>query len=367
MNTRVLFAAALAAACLGAAGCSPAQDYDAKPVLDDVVHVVILPTLSDASARAADLDAAAGALADAPASGSLTAAQDAWRAARSPWRSADAFAFGPVETASLGAAIDWWPAKPDTIEEKIASGAAIDAAYIGSLGTSAKGFLALEYLLFDSTNGDAAVLAQLTGDPAAPRRAYVAAAAEDLASQVEALRSAWAEDQGKFAQEILLAGEGSKTFVSQKAAVDELVNQMVFQADGLISRIGKPAGKENGGTPVPDAEETPRSDNSLADLLATLAGIQAVYDGQYGDQDGMGISDLVRARNAQVDDRVHEALAAAKAKIEAIPPPLRTAVTEHVAEVDAAYDAATALKRELSTEVVSVLGSTLRFNDADGD
>lgn len=351
----------------GALGCTGAEDYDAKPVLEDVVHIVILPTLSDAAAGAEGLDTAAGALAEAPTADSLAAAQAAWLAARGPWRSADAFAFGPIESAGIGAAADWWPAKPETIEEKIAAGATIDAAYVASLGTSAKGFMALEYLLFDSTNGDSAVLTSLEGDPAAPRRAFVAAAGEDLAAQVSALHAAWAEDQGNYAAELLLAGEGSKAFSSKKAAVDELVNQLVFRADSLITRIGKPAGKDSGGTPVPDAEDAPRSDSSLAGMLATLAGLAAVYDGKYGDQDGMGLSDLVRARNTGVDDRVHAAFADLKAKIEAIPPPFRTAVTAHPAEVDAAYESARALKRELATEVVSVLGSTLRFNDADGD
>lgn len=356
-----------AAAALAATGCGAAQDYDAKPVLDDLVHVVILPTLSDVAARSADLDTSAEALSADPTAESLAAAQATWRGARAPWRSSDAFAFGPVETEGLGAVIDWWPAKADTIEEKIAAGGAIDPAYVESLGTSAKGFMALEYLLFDSTNGDAAVLAQLTGDPAATRRAYVAALAEDLAGKTGALHAAWAEDQGNYAGELLLAGEGSAAFGSQKAAVDELVNQMVFRADNVVNKIGKPAGKSNGGTPVPDAEESPRSDSSLADMLASLAGIQSVYDGTYAGNDGMGVGDLVRARNAQVDDRVHEAFADAKAKIEAIPPPFRTAVTAHTAEVDAAWESARTLKRALATEVVSVLGSTLRFNDADGD
>jgi predicted lipoprotein len=361
--------AALApAAALGAAGCEPVEGYDAGPVLADVVHIVILPTQADAAAKATDLDTAADALSQAPTADSLAAAQAAWRTARAPWRSCDAFAFGPVESEGLGAAIDWWPAKPDTIEEKIAAGVPIDAAYIESLGTSAKGFMALEYLLFDPAGGEAAVLASLEGDPAAARRAYVAAVAADLAAKSDALRAAWAEDQGNYAKEILLAGDGSQVFGSQKAAVDELVNQLVFRADVLLNaKIGKPAGNANGGVPLPDTEESPRSDNSLADMLATLAGLRAVYEGEYGGKDGMGIADLVRARNAGVDDRVRAAFADAKGKIEAIPAPFRTAVTEHPAEVTAAYESVRVLKRTLATEVVSVLGSTLRFNDADGD
>ncbi|MEZ4299905.1 MAG: imelysin family protein [Polyangiaceae bacterium] len=365
---RALALPAAATALLAATGCTPAQDYDAKPVLDDLVHVVILPTLETSATRSADLSTAAKSLSDAPTEASLTAAQDAWRSAREPWRNADGFAFGPVETNDFGASIDWNPAKPEIIEEKIAAGTSIDSAYIDSLGTSAKGFMALEYLLFDPTGDNAAVVTSLTGDPAASRRAYLAALAENLAGKTATLETAWAEDGGNFAAEVTGAGDTSKTFISGKAAIDELVNQMVFHADALLNtRIAKPAGKLDGGTPVPDAEESPRSDNSLADMLSSLAGIQNIYDGTFSGADGLGISDLVRAKNPDLDDRVHKAFADAKAKIEAIPPPFRTAVTDHPADVDAAYESALTLKRTLATEVVGVLGATLRFNDADGD
>lgn len=360
-----LVSAALLAA---ASGCGGAEDYDAKPALDDLVHIVMLPTLSDVQTRSADLSTAAAALADDPTEQSLSAAQDAWRAARSPWRGADSFAFGPVVDQDLAGAIDWWPAKPETIEEKITAGATIDVAYVESLGTSARGFMAMEYLLFDSTAGDAAILSALQGEPGAKRRAFVLALAQSVAAKTETLRLAWDEEGGKYALEITQAGEGSKAFTTQKAAVDELVNQMVFQADTLLNaRIGKPAGKSSGGEPLPDTEESWRSDNSLADMLSSLGSIESIYQGKYGDQDGLGMTDLVRARSAAVDDRVQGAFADARKKIEAIPPPFRTAVVDHAAEVDAAFEATRTLKRALATEVVSALGSTLRFNDADGD
>lgn len=360
---------ALAAALVAIAGCGQAQEYDAKPVLDDLVHIVMMPALTDVATRSGELEVAAVALAEDPTAARLKAAQDAWRAARSPWRSCDAFAFGPVVDQELSTAIDWWPAKPDAVEEKIAGTATLDAAYIDSVGASARGFMALEYLMFDSTNGDEAVLAALSSvDGGERRRAYLAAASENLASKAEALRLAWDEKGGKYALEVTLAGEGSKAFASQKAAVDELVNQLVFQADTVLNaKLGKPAGKKSGGEPLPDTEESPRSDNSIADMLATLRGIEAIYNGTYAGDDGLGISDLVRARNTAVDDRIQKALADAMAKVEAIPPPFRTAILEHPAEVDAAYESVRTLKRGLATEVVSVLGSTLRFNDADGD
>lgn len=364
---RSVQAAALLAAA-AAIGCAPPQDYDAKPVLLDLVQDVMLPVLSDVAARSKDLSTAADALAADPTEETLSATQAAWRAAREPWRRTDAFSFGPVVDQGLGASIDWWPAKPATIDEKIASGAAGGAAYIDSLGTSAKGFMALEYLLFDSAAGDGAVLAALSGDTGAPRRAFAAALAANLAGKTEALRLAWDEAGGKYALEVTEAGEGSRAFTTRKAAVDELVNQMVFQADTLLNaRIGKPAGKSSGGDPLPDTEESPRSDNSLADMLASLGGLSAIYEGKYGDADGLGLSDLVKARSPAVDDRVRQAFGEARSRIEAIPPPFRTAIFDHEAEVTAAYESTRKLKRELATEVVSALGSTLRFNDADGD
>jgi uncharacterized protein len=369
---RLFFTSALLAAVLTASGCSntPASSSaDAKPALLDLTNGVILPTYRASATSAEALQVATKALESAPSQTTLTAAQTAWRAARKIWHQSEAFRFGPVKTKEITSAIDFWPARGDTIDAFINGATPITAASFEALGANARGFQALEYVLFDSAVGDAAVLARLTTDPSAKRRLlYAVTAAAHLAGKTAELYAAWDPARGNFAREITEAGSGAVLFPSGKAAVDQLVNSMIFSVDLVTgTKLGKPYGTKSGGNPLPDQEESPRSDNSLADMLDTLEGARSIYTGAYGGADGKGVGDLVRAKNPALDDRVLAAMDDTKAKISAIPPPFRTAITAQRPAVEAAYQATRLLKNTLSTEVATTLATTLQFNDNDGD
>ena len=343
--------------------------FDRKPMLADIVSNVILPTYADLDERSDELRTAVSDLADDPTEARLASAQQAWRAARKPWKQSEAFRFGPVQSSKIGEAIDWWPAKPDNIEARIAGGEPITSELIESIGTSSKGFMAMEYLLFDPEGDRAAVLARLTApDNGARRRAYLLALAENLATKTTALSEAWDPASGNYAGALREAGGASATYVSRKAAVDQVVNRLVVEAEVIATnKLGKPLGKSSGGAPQPDLEEAPRSDNSLDDVLDGLRGIANVYQGTYGGADGLGLGDLVRSKSEPLDASVRGDIEGALLAVSAVPFPLRTAITERPAEANAAYESVRTLKRTLATEVVSVLGVTLTFNDNDGD
>jgi len=354
------------------AGCTNtgwSTGFDRKPMFEDLVNNVIVPIYADLDGAAEDLRAAMSDLADDPTEARLASAQQAWRAARKPWKQSEAFRFGPVQSLKIGESIDWWPAKPENIEEKLAGADAITLETVESAGTSSKGFMAMEYLLFDSESGNPAVIARLTAeDGGARRRAYLVALAEDMKSKTGTLFEAWDPAQGNFAGEFREAGGTSRTFGTRKAAVDVTVNRLVFQAESIAgTKIGKPLGKSSGGGPQPDEEEAPRSDNSIEDMLDGLRGVASVYDGTYSGRDGLGLSDLVRSKSEPLDASVHGRMDGAMDGVSAIPFPFRTAITDHPAEVNAAYESVRELKRILTTEVVGVLGVTLTFSDNDGD
>ncbi|WP_394826757.1 imelysin family protein [Pendulispora albinea] len=356
------------------AGCSSsssgASSVDAKPVLQALTNDVILPTYRTLDTEAGTLRDAAEALRSAPSADSLARAQAAWRAARKTWRKADAFRFGPVDSKGIADVIDAWPANGEKLDQLLAGSEPITADSFEKLGANLKGFMALEHLLFDNPGGgDAAVLAKLTGTGAAERRRlYVAIAAANLKAKTAELLRSWDPAGENFAAQLTNAGSGSQTFPSGKSAVDQLVNSATYAGDVVAgNKIARPFGKRNGGVVQPGQEEAPRSDNSLADMLATLEGVQAVYDGAPGGAEPKGIGDLVRGKNASLDDRVLAALSDARAKVAAIPPPFRTALSEKPAPVDAAYESVRAMKNTFATEVASVLGTTLKFNDNDGD
>ncbi len=361
------FVSALAAI-LSFGACEPITlgDGPRKQVLRDAAEHVILPTYEDLAARAAELHTAVQALAATPSATALAAAQAAWRAARTPWMHAQAFRIGPIVDALYDSRLDQWPVEAAQIEALVAGEMVIDDAFVDALGASRKGFHAIEHLLFDAAGGDAAVLARLTTDARAARRlALVVVYAEDLAQGADALRAAWAPGEGDYLTRFVEIGSPEAAFMNIKAAVDALVNQSVFLSELVaVGKLGKPMGKQSGGEPRPELEESAPSDQSLDDMLANLAGLRAIYEGSGA---GQGLSRLVVEARPAIDRQVRTDLAAAEAALAAIPRPLAAAFLAHAPELEIAYAAVKALQATLATEVVAALGATLSFNDNDGD
>jgi predicted lipoprotein len=287
-----------------------------------------------------------------------------------PWKFTESVRFGPAEDLRLGSAIDFWPARPDTIEAAIAAAPEpVTAEHIAPLGTSSKGMPALEFLMFDPVGGNAAILTSLGGaDAAAAKRCgYAKALAETFANDAAALEEAWSPEGGKFVDEMANAGTGSTIFASGQdgiARVVNLLNAALQLANG--NKLGTPAGITTG-IVDPTLVESRFSDNSIEDLLGNLRGVEEVYLGKHGDKSGKGITTLVSARSAAIDTAVKTALMEAQAKVSAIPPPLRTAVTDNVDVVKAAHASVRAARIRISTDVASVLGVSITLNDNDGD
>jgi predicted lipoprotein len=334
-------------------------------MLQDLGALVIVPTYDTLVAEATGLAAAAAQLEAAPTAETLAAAQAAWRRTRAVWKQSEAFAIGPAETLRTAANIDWSPAKPARIESQIAGSAPISAATVEDLGVNLKGFLALEYLLFDPSGGNDAVLAALTSER---RRAYMRALAENLREQTIALRDAWAPDGGNFARELATAGQGSATYANVKSAVDKLVNQLIFLAeDAADAQLLTPLGTRSGGTPRPELIDAHRSENGLADLLDNLAGIQNVYFASYGGRRGRGFSAIVESLNPDTNGALALAIERSFETATRISVPLEDAVSLEPDLVTRAQVRTKELMQRFEVDLVSVLGTTLRFNPSDGD
>lgn len=349
----------------GSGGESAAPQAGPRRVmLRALAATVILPTYDRLTADAALLVDAAAALEATPSADTLAAARHAWRRARSTWKQSEAFSIGPAESLRSVAKFDWTPIRADRIEREIDGTAELTAAYVEDLGANVKGFIALEYLLFDPS-GDSASLAQLA-DPR--RRAYVRALAGNLRDQTVLLRDAWAPTGGNFAATLSEAGPGNPTFPTVKSAVDAIVNRLIFLAEDVAdTQLLAALGTRAGGTPQPDALDAHRSENGLADLLDNLAGIENLYFGAYADRSGSGFHDVVANLSPEIDGALDLAIRRALETGTRIPVPLEEAVISERALVERAQARAKELMARLEIDLVSVLGTTLRFNPSDGD
>jgi predicted lipoprotein len=102
-------------------------------------------------------------------------------------------------------------------------------------------------------------------------------------------------------------------------------------------------------------------------LRGELSGIEAIYLGTRNGASGLSLADAVADRNPTADTDLKNALTKAKAALEAIPGPLRTAVLNWRDAVQTAHQACRDVKRVLATEVAGALGTSLGFTVTDGD
>ncbi len=345
--SRTLFLGTLA---LSLAACDSGGDvgtdtFEAQPVLQNVAADVITATYVDLADEADALLAAVEAFEAAPSAALLDAARQQWRDTRAPWELSEGFLFGPVDTEGLDPSLDSWPVNRTDLDAVLASNAALTPAYVAGLEATLRGFHTIEYLLFgtDGTKTAGAFTERELG--------YLVSATAVLRDDAAQLADAWAPSGLDYAGQVARAGETGSAYVSQRAAVQELVNGLVTIADEVGSgKIGGPYGDRS------TAEEESRfSGNSLADFADNIRSVQNVYLGDYAGATGEGLADLVAARDAALDARVQGEITAAIDAIEAIPAPFSTAIVEARPTVQAAIDAVLALRATLEGPVTAAL------------
>lgn len=341
----------LCALSLGTAACGEGDGLR-REVLAHLADDVIVPAHDQLEADATALAQALAATCD---NGDAAPAQAAWRALRDSWSVTGAFAFGPVAEQMQAGPLDFWPVRTDTIEAKILEApAAIDAAYIDALGTSAKGLPALEYLLFAGPI-----------DPKSPRCAYAVALADDVVRRTGELADAW---QTGAAEALRTAGHGSTIYTSEQLGLDAVVNATIENLYRMVKdKLDRPLGNLTGSAPDPAISESIFSHGGRVDLERNLDGFERVYLGadlESGGDPGLGA--LVAARDAALDERILAQLAVARAALAAFDR-LDTALVDDRSAVQTARDELDALRRLIKLDVASLLGVTLSLSDNDGD
>jgi predicted lipoprotein len=342
--------------------------FDRQVLLENITNQIAIPAHEAFVARAEELATAVTTFTANPTPETLTAVQDAWRAATVARTSLLTFRVGLVDDSLLHNRLDNRPARTTFIEETIGGTVTIDDAYIESIGSSSIGLGAMEYLLFDPEGGNEAVLARYTtAENADRRRAYLLAVAQNLPVKATALLQVWTPDGQNYAQAFIAADmDGGEL----QGSMNMLVNQMISDLEEIITtRLGKPTGNTANGLARPDLVESPFAFWSLPRIKATLGTMHAIYTGS----DGAGFDDYLDFLGAQAADGtplsqgIEAQFVTTLAAFEAIEGTLHTAVTDHPDQVNAAYEEVRTLLVLLKVDMANHLGVTLTFNDNDGD
>ena len=341
--------------------CGPSATDEAD-VLVSLTDKTIIPGYQAVATEAAGLEAALEGLCSMPSEQALSEARQSWRDLREPWMRSRAVHFGPVMDRRSMRLVDWFPADPDAIEALMEGSPTITMDQVqNNLASTQRGLGAIEHLLFSDD-----ALERMAQD-GSPRCDYLTALGRVVSMETEAVLAAWTTgSSGQPAYGDFLTGRSDASLLSGQA-VAEVVRTQVFLLRAIVDmRLASALGiLEEGSGPDPSAIPGGAGYNGLADLRQEILGMRDVYLGP--DQDDLGISALVRDLSEDTDDRVRSLFDYALERIEAIEGPLKVAVLERRRGVELAYIALADLQAVLNTEVVSLLGVSVDFSDADGD
>lgn len=324
----------------------------------------IMPTYRELVTRTATLATVSTAFCSTAHGNTLDDVRRAWSDARRTWKHGETLAFGPTKQEPLrfGPKLDFWPARPETVEDLLYRTTPLTEALFDTAGAAAKGFPAIEYLLWEP--GVDVARQFIAGDR---RCAYLIGATTDLAKTAKGLHDAWDPSGGNYLGQLVDAGRSSTAFMSLHDGLGEVVNRMGFTVENMRGdKLSKPLGLTSGGTAQPKLSESQFSGRGVDDLRDALDGVERIY---FGDEanDFIGLDDLLKQYGKDSSAAFTRELAASRAALDAIDVPLTRAVTEKPERVQAAIDALSGLQRLIQVDIINAAGLTLGFNDNDGD
>lgn len=276
-----------------------------------IVDGHVIPGFARLSGTAAALDATAAEHC-APGDPELRAA---WSTAFDAWVMVSHLRFGPTEAGDRAFALAFWPdsrgVTPKALAALIAAKdpAVASAGSFAAVSVAARGFYALEYLLYDP--------AFAGGEAPEYRCALVRAIAGDIARVSADILSDW---QDRYAGLMTGAG-GNDTYRSRDEAAQELFKALStglqFTSD---TRLGRPLGTFD--KPRPTRAEAWRSGRSLRHVVLSLEGTRALALGLAADdpETAAALNDAYRgalAAAAALDDPAFAGVATPEGRLKA--------------------------------------------------
>jgi putative iron-regulated protein len=354
----VLLPLAAALACGDEASTTAASPAE-QAVVAQYVRMV-RANYAETAESAEALRDAVHAFVDAPSAARLAAARTAWLAARDPYGQSEAYRFyeGPIDNEQAGPEpyINGWPLDESFIDyvegapetgiiqqtdafPEITTQLLLDENEHGGEDYLSTGYHAIEFLLWgQDLSADGPGARPYTdyvesddgpGKTAARRGTYLKLAADLLAEQLRSVADAWSP-AAPYAT--AFTANADHTSLKDMLRGIELLTGKELSGERMNAAI-KSGDQED--------EHSCFSDNTHRDFAMNARGVENVYYGRYGDEDGPGLDELVREKAPELDDAMGVAIDSMNAAIDAIPGPVDQALLTAAgrAKMKAASDA----------------------------
>jgi putative iron-regulated protein len=317
---------------------------------DDETNPVVANFAANAYAAYTDSVTGAEALRSAvtaftagPTTTTQNAAKTAWNASRVAYLQTEVFRFsdGPIDGNAEGTpeiGINAWPLDEvyiDYVAGDDDAGLVNDTSFNltienlvganmdGKEEFVSTGYHAIEFLLWGQDGNPDGAGARAATDfvdgsraNADRRREYLGLVAQLLVDDLTTVRDEWAPDNDdNYRAEF----EG----LEEKEALRRILTGMAVMASAELSGERMQTALDNEDE---EDEHSCFSDTTHNDIAGNLQGIENVYLGKYGTNDGAGLDDLVKERDPALHTEMTTRLAAAKTAVAAIPVPFDQAI-----------------------------------------
>jgi uncharacterized protein len=339
----------------------PGDTFDRTALLTNFADSMIIPQYTAYDLELDTLAAASNAFVTTTDLTNLYALRAAFQSAYFSYQSVSIFEFGPAESELIRTNCNTFPTDTAQINVNITNGT-YDLFLASNI--DAKGFPALDYLLYGRNQSDATIVTLFS--TSANRRQYITTLVQHLQTHLQNVLNAWTTSyRGTF-----ISSNGN----SIGSSLGYLVNQLNYDLELIKNaKIGIPLGKMTLNIPVPEKCENYYSGQSVWLAAAALDNIENCYLGRSTNgNDGAGFDNYLDHLGAQyqsqsLNSAIQAKFADAKIKLAAVPDPLSAEVVNNPAVVDSAYMAIKRLTVLLKTDMPSNLGIVITYQDTDGD
>ncbi len=317
-----------------------------KEHLTNIGNNVIVETYKELASKASTLFDLVTDLKNNQSTSNLDNAKNGWRNTRSPWEKSEGFLFGPVDTDGIDPAIDSWPVNVQDLNNVLSSTNALTESYINGLIGELKGFHTIEFLLWGASGNKQ--IADFT-----PREFdYLLATAENLKNKTADLSNSWISSGDNFVVNLSEAGSTNSIYVSQKSALEELIEGMIAIADEVGNgKINNPFSQNDLAL-----EESQFSHNSKNDFANNIRSISNIYNGKFNIS-GKGVYDVIKAKNESLADQFNTQVNEAITAIDNIPGTFSSAVTAQDQAVANAINKLSIIQQTLESQIKPIISN----------
>jgi len=343
-----------------------ARDYDRTALLTNYANSYIKPAYAEYVSKVSELQTEISSFNSSLTVPALQSLRIKWENALLVWQDVAFLEFGPASNISLRAQTNVYPVDVTLIQSNISSG-----TYSLSSGSNfdAKGFQAIDYLIYGVASTDADIVAYYTNN--ANAKTYLEDLVDELKANATAVKSDW---NGSYTS-IFIANSASN---AQGSSLSDILNSLNLHYEAYVrkGKVGLPFGAFNlfSNQTLPEHVEGYYSNQSLPYVYRSLSSLKTFINGNnyITNVSGEGLDDYMSFVNAQTGSQslqtvINNQFSSIQSELGNINDPLSNELDANTSGVNAVYQKMQQMVGYLKVDMTNALEVLITYQDSDGD